>query len=178
MYIVFHVSRCILFFNKNSLTSNLVRRFLDVAFCFFFVEHLLGFLGTMISYLVGGLRLIFSSGVMQHHLNWGAACYGEQNYHLCICIYMQNNNCHDCQKIWPLFLPSMICFLSQISRVLDQSTSRQHDNVPLHFDVFPWLVLLDVSPWLHFHVSPCFYYIFQLYFFFLDWKSWLLLYLI
>ena len=69
-----------------------------------------------------------------------------------------------CRIILLLFLPSMICLLSQISRVLDQSTSRQHDNVPLHFDVSPWIVLLDVSPWIHFDVSLCFYYIFQLYF--------------
>ena len=39
---VLSVPMYIIFFTKNSLTSNWVRRFLDLAFCscFFFVEHL------------------------------------------------------------------------------------------------------------------------------------------
>ena len=32
----------------------------------------------------------------------------------------------------------MICFLSEIYSVLDQATSRQHDNVTLHFGASPW----------------------------------------
>ena len=56
----------------------------------FLVEHLLGFPGHMVFKLVSSLGLNFLSGcnMMQHHLNWGSACYVEQNLHLCICIYL------------------------------------------------------------------------------------------
>ena len=64
----------------------------------FLVEHLLGFLGRMIFSLGGRLGLTFLFGVMQHYVNWGAACYAEQNNHLCICICMKNNSCHDYLK--------------------------------------------------------------------------------
>ena len=88
------------------------------------------------------------SGMMLLHLNWGrwGACYGEQNRYLCISNCMQNNNFRDCLKNWPLFLHSMICFLSQISSVLDQPTSRQRDNVSLHLEF-----LLGTCPMLDFN---------------------------
>ena len=30
--------------------------------------------------------------MMEYHLNWARACYGEKNYHLRIYIYMHNDN--------------------------------------------------------------------------------------
>ena len=73
----------------------------------FFVEHLLGFPGHMIFSLGGSLGLTFLSGVMQHYLNWGGACYGEQNRHPCICICMQNNSCIIVRKVdHDSFLPA------------------------------------------------------------------------
>ena len=83
------------------------------------------------------LGFTFSSRVMLQYPNWCGSCYSEQDHHLAIYICMWNN-CHACRKNWPLFLHSIICFLSRISSNSSQSNSRRHDNVPLNFPVLPW----------------------------------------
>ena len=143
------MSQCILFFNKNSLTSNWVRRCLDVAFCFFFlVEHLLCFSGHMVFQLVGRLWLKFLFGVMHFHLNWGGACYGKQNHNLCICICMQNNNV---VILWKIDHYSFLQWYAFFHRFPTFYINQLQSNMTVYPSIL--VFLFDTCPMLDFN-SP------------------------